>query len=334
MPSIGITIAKRCNMFHGSSRIVILTLFMGLLGLLGSSARSQPATNTTVDSTDPADQHVWELNDYLKGTAPKIRDEVNGELERLTAKQKDLRHRCSGYDAAILAEQAAATNAAHNSDKYLKLAVEKKHAEADLKTARESGTAQEKLDASSNFNRIRQAMDKMVTDAVANDAKIPQLLKDKKEDQQELKQCEDAVATAQKWRDKLISALRDTFKMKWPLTPGAAGVLGVVTPLDDPSANGVTVEYEAYEPIETGGTQEGITTIRAVFHKVRLHLTGIDTKGMGKGVPVAQDRNFTIVGRPRGDEFDRTYEARPARDDLDRLFELLIPLRDVPPAAR
>jgi len=313
-------------MFHGS----VITLF---LGLCVSVALAEPAADTPVVSTNPADQHVWELTDYLKGTAPKIRDLVNGELERLTAKQKDVRQRCSGYDAAILAEQAAVTNAVHKSDAYQKLAAEKAQAEADLKTARETGTAQEKLDASSNFNRIRTAMEKMESSAVAADTKIPQLLKDKKEEQQEMKRCDEAVITAQKWRDKLISALRDTFKMKWPLTPGAAGILGMVTPVDDPDANGVTVEYVAYEPVETGGTQEGIMQIKAIFHQVRLHLTGMDTKGMHKGTPVAIDRNFTIVRRARGDEPERTYEARPAKDDIDRLFELLIPLRELPPPA-
>jgi len=316
-------------MFKGPIWIAILAL-----GLSGFSAGAEPAADTRSDSTNPADQHVWELTDYLKGTAPKVRDQVNGELERLTAKQKALRQHSSAYDAAILAEQAAVTNSVHKSDAYQKLAAEKTQAEIDLKTARESGTAQEKLDASSNFNRIRSAMEKMETSAVANDVKIPQLLKDKKEEQQELKRCDDAVSTAQKWRDKLISALRDTFKMKWPLTPGAAGILGIVTPVDDPDANGVTVEYVAYEPVETGATQEGITQIRAIFHNVRLHLTGIDTKGMSKNTPVALDRNFTIVRRARGDEPERTYEARPAKDDVDRLFELLIPLRDVPPPSR
>jgi hypothetical protein len=316
-------------MLKGLGSIFILPLILGLTGARAAAAGDAPS-----DSANPADQHVWDLTDYLKGTAPKVRDQVNGELERLTAKQKDLRKRSAGYDAAILAEQAAVTNAVHKSDAYQKLAAEKNQAEADLKAARANGTAQEKLDASSNFNRIRTAMEKMETSAVANDAKIPQLLKDKKEDQQELKRCDDAVNTAQKWREKLISALRDTFKMRWPLTPGAAGILGIVTPVDDPDANGVTVEYVAYEPIETGGTQEGITQIRAIFHNVRLHLTSIDTKGMSKGTPVALDRNFTIVRRARGDEPERTYEARPAKDDVDRLFELLIPLRDVPPPTR
>jgi len=318
-------------MLNGDYWIVILTLF---LAISGSPALAEPAMDTRLDSSDPADQHVWELTDYLKGTPAKIRDQVNGELERLTAKQKDLKRHSSGFDAAVLAEQAAVTNAVHKSDAYQKLAAARVQAEADLKAARASGTAQEKLDASSNFNHIRQAMEKMETDAVASDAKIPQLLKDKKEDLQELKNCDEAVATAQKWRDKLISALRDTFKMHWPLNPGAAGILGVVTPADDPDGNGVTVDYIAYEPVSTGGTQEGITTIRAIFHNVRLHLTGIDTKGMRKGTPVALDRNFTIVRRARGEESERTYEARPAKDDVDRLFELLIPLREVPPPSR
>jgi hypothetical protein len=314
-------------MFKGLGWIVLCFV----LCLCVSRASSEPAADAGADSSDPADQHVWELTDYLKGNPHKIRDQINGELERLIAKQKDLRRRCSGYDAAILAEQAAVTDTVHKSDPYLQLAAAKSQAEADLKAARATGTAQEKLDASSNFNHIRQAMEKMETDALANDAKIPQLIKDKKEDQKELKQCDDAVATAQKWRDKLISALRDTFKMHWPLNPGAAGILGVVTPVADPDAGGVTVDYEAYEPISTGGTQEGITQIRAIFHNVRLHLTGIDTKGMIKGRPVALDRNFTISRRSRGDEDERTYEAHPARDDVDRLFELLIPLRDQPP---
>jgi hypothetical protein len=322
-------LAKWCNMFKRPFWIVILGLILGFSGSRAGVAAGAPS-----DSTNPADQHVWELTDYLKGTAPKVRDQVDGELERLTAKQKDLRHRSSGYDAAILAQQAAVINAVHKSDAYQKLAAEKTRAEADLKAARESGTAQEKLDASSNFNRIRTAMEKMETNAVASDVRIPQLLKDKKEDQEELKRCDDAVNTATKWRDKLISALRDTFKMKWPLTPGAAGILAIVTPVDDPDANGVTVEYVAYEPIETGATQEGITQIRAVFHIVRLHLTGIDTKGMSKNTPLALDRNFTIVRRDRGDEPERTYEARPAKDDVDRLFELLIPLRELAPPAR
>jgi hypothetical protein len=320
-------------MLKGLCLIVVLALFVGAPG---SKALAEPAQDTAAGpgSSNPADLHVWELTDYLKGTAPKIRDQVNGELERLTAKQKALKRACEGFDSAILAEQAAVTKAVLKSDAYQKLYGERNQAEADLKTARASGTAQEKLDASSHFNHVRSALEKMVSDAVANDAKIPQLLKDKLEDEKELKNCDEAVGTARKWRDKLISALRDTFKMRWPLTPGAAGILGTVTPVDDPDAGGVTVEYVAYEPVETGGTQEGITQIRAVFHTVRLHLTGIDTKGMHKGTPVTLDRNFTIVRRVRGDDIERTYEARRAADDVDRLFELLIPLRDAPPPAR
>ncbi len=318
-------------MFKPPIWMVILAL---LPGVSGARAGAEPAADARPDLANPADQHVWDLNGYLKGTAPKIRDQVNGELERLTAKQKALRQRSSGCDTAILAEQAAVIDAVHKSEAYQKLSAEKNQAEATLKAARETGTTQEKLEASSNFNRIRAAMEKMETSAVASDARIPQLLKEKQEGQKELKQCDDAVSTAQKWREKLISAVRCGFMLQWPLDEGASGILGIVTPLEDPEPNSIVVDFDAFQVTRSHGEIEGIKEVSGFNHKVRLHVTGIDTKGLSKGTPVALDRNFVVTRRRRSRDDETIYEVRPEKDDSDRLFELLMPLRELPPPAR
>lgn len=299
------------------------------LVLLVEPAVAAPTTAPAAPA-DPRDAREWDLNEYLRGTPPHIRDTVNGELERLLAKRHELQRRTRTWKAQIESIEKDALGAARKTPEHVALAAEAKRAEQALEASKRSGTTQQKMDASARYNKLRASIDKIEQDAVRTAApKVAEMRRWIAEDEAGLARVEESITTARTWRGSLLDALRNGFRLGWPLVPGAQGVLGEVTPVDVVDDATIVVEFKAHERVAAGPAQDGLTRVRVLIHPVRLMVTGIDARPLRVGKPVLLDETFAFAGAhpPRGGD-GPTYVVRRTPHDVDRLFELIHAVRE------
>ncbi|MDB5319851.1 MAG: hypothetical protein JWN40_1482 [Phycisphaerales bacterium] len=294
------------------------TVFL-LIAASGASAQSsRPATR-------PAG-HVWELTKYLHGTTTEVRDQLNGELERQLARKAETLKQIDSITRELKAREDEAVEFTRTRPDYLKLKRERDDAEQALMAARESGTAQQKLDASAKYNRARVALEKMEKDAPATYTQAADLRAKLTEAQGALKRSEEVVKQSGQWRDELLDAVQNGFKLRGPLRTGDEGLLARVTCekiLDGESAL-LTAEMQ-WGKGEVVGEKEGIAIVDINLRRVKLNVSGIDTSKLKEGQDVVLDRNVRILKAGGGG--DAVYLAKHHVNDVDELFATIVPLR-------
>ena len=85
---------------------------------------------------------------------------------------------------------------------------------------KQCGSAQDKLDASSRFNKARFALEKMEHDAVTASESLSQDRRLLFDAQHEIKRINESLVKAVGWRDELLEALRTTFSLRGPHLKG------------------------------------------------------------------------------------------------------------------
>ena len=275
---------------------------------------------------------TFHLSQYVKGTPAEIRQMLQGPVDEFTTKVKEARERVAECEADVDAARQAALARAHESPKYQQLAAEAKQAEAALASARRSGTAQQRLDASSRFNRVRAELDKLDKSAAASDAQVPRLQAQVREERQSVERCTESLKKATAWRDQWSYAIECTFRMNAPVKPGRVGVLPAVKVLKPhgPQHEGVLVQYEAPERQNLGDKIEGIQTVNVVMKPVRL-LLAPETPGAKDakaGDVLRLYRSYRIEGVTT-DADGAVYVAARHQADPDLLMEEIVPLREM-----
>lgn len=287
------------------------------------AAWGQPTKPASRPATRPGEK-VWELNKFLHGTAGEVRDQLNGELDRLLAKKAESETRIKQYAALLARRKAEAEAAVRKSPAHVKASADLRKAEADLAQARKTGTPTEKIEASGRFNRLRLSVEKMERDAVNNDEEVKGVGALLEAERKGMPRLDESIETARRWRGELLGAIRNGHRLSWPLRSGAAGILVDCTVLDVIDGEGIILSYEAPERIATEGRQEGVTTIRYVPHRVRVVLPATDTKPFQKGATMHFCRNFEVAGSKFiGD--DVVYFVRPVHADIDTLLDTIDP---------
>ena len=273
-----------------SPAVVLVTL---------SWALQVPAAAETAEPT-------FRLGKYVKGTAPEIRQMLQGPVDEFTTKTKDAKKRLAECEAAIAAAREGAKPRLRETKRYRDLEASAEAAQRELDRVRQSGTARQKLDASTRLNRLRTTLAKMEADAVANDPHIARLKARLAEEKESVERCQLSLEKATTWRDQWVYAIECTFRIAAPVQVGSQGVLTTVRVLkpNSPTHEGVLVLYEAAEQTGLGGQVEGIQMVNVVMKKERL-LLGPDTPG--------------AAGAKKGDvlELFRTYRVESMTTDAD-----------------
>ena len=291
-----------------------------------------PQTETGVP--DVSDRHVWELTPYLKGNSSEIRELLNGEVERLAARVRET-------DAAIKRENIDWANderdalaRMHKTPAYVKAAADKAKAEADLETARKSGTTQDRLEASSHFNKLKQVLETFDHDAIVKSEDVSRDRQAVAEAQKELKRYNESLDKAVIWRSELLNDTRNGFMLKAPIVDGSKGTLPRVTVQKVIDGAHVIIEFDALtiDTSRPGKDIEGIKVFSATKSKVLLLVSGVDTNGLTKDDQTNFDRNFVINGTTAGDRGEVIFKADPSPEDVDTLFRTIVPLREPLPA--
>ena len=282
----------------------------------------------SAETPRPAAEKRFQLGQYVKGTAAEIRQMLQGPVDEFTQKTKDAKRRAAEREVALEAAKAAALPRARETPTYRRLAESAAATERELEAVRRSGTARQRIDASTRLNRLRAAMDKMDKDAVAGDGEVARQTAALAAERESVTRCEQSLEKATTWRDHWVYAIECTFRLTAPVGVGGEGVLTTVKVLEPhgPRHEGVLVEYEAAEQTGLGAEVEGIQTVNVVMKKVRL-LLGPDTPGAagaGRGDVLELFRNYRVESvTPDGDVY--VAARRPA--DVDALMAEIMPMR-------
>jgi len=301
-----------------------------LIGLCVAGTASMIEAQTTAPAAST--EHVWDLTHYLHGTTTQVRDALNQQCEQLIGRQQQLEHTRSSLESHIREEHQACLDRVHHSPAYHRLVRERDEAQQALTEARHGTDPYAKLDASSHYTKAEAAVKAYPAAALANDSDLANAQQRLAKVNDELHQVKPALADALAWRQKLLDAMRQTFRMHGPITTGSQGILAQVTPLKV-YKHGILIQYEAPEYLgedDTAGNQEGIVTYKVLVRKVYLLVGGLDTSSMAENHPVTLDQNFTVTRSYFDDKLGMMYVATPSPADTDELFKAILPLHPVP----
>jgi hypothetical protein len=289
-------------------------LFIAAWGAAGQTTRAA--------ATRAAEQ--WELTKYLHGSTAQVRDQLNGELERQLTHKAETLKQIDAVSKELKTQETEAVEFTRTRPDYLKLKQERDEAEQALKTARESGTAQQKLEASGKYNRARVALEKMEKDAPATYTQAADLRAKLKDLDASLKRSDEAIGKATEWRDELLDSSINAFKLAGPFHPGDEGVLKRVTceKIIDGQTAIVSSELQ-WGKGQRVGEKEGIALIEMNFRRVKFKVSGIDTSHMKEGQDFAFNHNVRIL-KGGGDDL---YLAAHHVNDVDQLMDTIIPLK-------
>jgi len=269
----------------------------------------------------------YNLTSYLKGTAPQVRDRLNGEVERLIVRLKESQTALADCDKDIANDTKAAIEKARKSDLYRQTLAEKTRAEQELEIARKSGTPQERLQAGSRFNKARLTIEKMENDAVLHSEALAQDRNHSYDIQRQIKRFKESLDRAVAWRTELLNAIRTTYGMRGPLKDGSKGVLPLVTVAKVVDADHLLVRYDAPELISKGKEAEGIQSYSARFYHTTI-LVPLDTKNIKTGDKINIDHVYVIDGSTHTEDRGTVFSAKRLENETDVLFDTIVPLRE------
>lgn len=282
-------------------------LFVVITCLAAGSARA----------VDPHNQ-TWDLTDYLKGTPAQIRAVLYKEIIRLTRNNRETRRELAEAQADLSRDTAAALDRAHARTDCAAMIKELPHAKQELDRARSGGTTEQRMAASSKYNRIREQIDAIERSELRSDRQIPADQKRIAELTSQIDEQKKSLDKAEEWKNRIVNAIEFSFRLRWPLTPGDQGLLGDVVVRDVISDDSFTCTYDAFEKLSEGHDTEGLVGVQGVVHSVHLLVEGVDTKSLMAGGTINLDKNFELMGKKEigGEVFYRVRRVAAAEDVL------------------
>lgn len=260
---------------------------------------------------------VWELTDYLKGTPAQIRATLYKEIIRLTRASRETSRELTEAQSDLSSDTKAVLDRAHARSDCAGLIRALPQARADLDRARSSGTTQERMTASSKFNRIKEAIEAIEKSEMRGDRQIPADQKRIAELTSEAKEQKTSLDKAEEWKSRIVNAVEFSFKLQWPLKVGDRGLLGDVVVRDVISSDSFTCTYEAFETLAEGHNAEGIVDVHGVGHVIGMMVEGVDTKSLKTGSTVNLDQIFELIRKKEiGGEMFYMVRRSPGAEDF------------------
>ncbi len=100
-----------------------------------------------------------------------------------------------------------------------------------------------------------------------------------------------------------------------------------MTPIQIIDDHSMLIEYEAFEEVGKGGEKEELQQVDVIPHRVKLLVSGFDTKGLAEKKAVLIDKTFSVQ---KTDDNGRYVVAPTPHSAIDDFFEKVIPLRTIP----
>lgn len=263
---------------------------------------------------DP-NQKVWELTDYLKGTPAQLRSSLYKEIIRIRRVSRETSRQLSDAQAELAGDSKAVIGRAHGQLEFKALFAQLDQAKQELDRARNGASTEERMAASSKYNRVKADIAALEKNVLRDDRQVSA-------DQKLVNQLA-AEATAQKksldkavdWKDTVCNAVEFPRRIHWPLHVGDKGFLGDLV-VWDVGDDGFSCLYDAFEITSEGHNAEGIVDLNGIHHEVSLLVQGVDTRSLKAGGNINLDRTFVIVKKKiTGDQVMYVVLPSPAPDD-------------------
>jgi hypothetical protein len=258
---------------------------------------------------------IWHFNDYLHGTTDQVVQQLNKDVVRLQDLIKQAQADIDQLKNDITTEQAASDEKVKKTQQYADLLADMNEADAERKTA----TGQDKLDASSRFNKDRFAILKLEHDAEELNSTLVDDRRFLAQHQQELKGHQTSLQGAIKWRRDLLKVLGDSFSMEWPIRPGTVGFIPTVQ-VKEMKNGKMACEYLAPEAgsDQVVAQKEGYTETKVMAREVMLIMDLVD--GAKVGQTLTLNKTFRIDEIHEDDSGVVFCRATPAPGEADTLF--------------
>lgn len=263
----------------------------------------------------------WNLTDYLKGTPEQIRRILYKDIIRLDRSIRDTEHAIEEAKLELAKDTADSLDRCHKRPDYVAAKAERDSAARDLIAARNGGQTEDRVRASSRFNRAKAITDRLEGEAISGNPHIhvdqQQLATNigRLSDQQ--KSLSDAIA----WKDHLLAAGANSLKLVWPVDPGATGFLGTVK-VDEVDGDKILVGYEVFEPTEQSDAGEGLVIRKGIVHPVKLLITCPESHDCHQGSRLLLNRTFEVVAEKEIGDVN-CFIVRSSPSDADKLWQVL-----------
>jgi hypothetical protein len=263
---------------------------------------------------DP-NQKVWELTEYLKGTPTQLRSSLYKEIIRIMRVSRETHRQLADAQAELGADSKSVIARAHERPEFKALFAQLEQAKQELDRARTGASTEERMAASSKFNRVKADIAALEKNALRDDRQVSA-------DQKLVNQLA-AEATAQKkslnkavdWKDTVCNAVEFPRRLRWPLHIGDKGFLGDLV-IWDIGDDGFSCLYDAFEITSEGHNAEGIVDLNGNHHEVALLVQGVESRSLKAGGNINLDRTFVIVRKKMtGDQVMYVLRPSPLPDD-------------------
>jgi hypothetical protein len=275
-------------------------------------------------------ERIWHITDYIKGTSPQIHDLLCGEIHRLNDKVRQTEKAVADDNAALENDKKPLIAAYLKGSEYLsakadvakyKAALDKAHAAEDTAAAMEAGSL---------YNKTRDAVKSMERAASAAADRNDEVQQDHvrlKADQENLARLQVSLKKAVQWHDELVTAMRNSAMIQWPLGEQSIGILGVVIPIDVDRDGTLTCIASVREDISTKDSGEGMVAVKQKMHPVRVTIknANLPANQVKLNKPMQFDRNVEVeTGHyVYGKDIDAIVVVEAKHSDLDDLLEAI-----------
>ena len=237
--------------------------------------------NLRPEPQEPGRPVTWDLR-FAKGTADEVVQKLDGEADRLTALVASLADQERTLAAGLPVLEAKVAEAVRKTPAYISTKAETDKAEQVLKRARETGTSQEKLDASGRYNTLRLALQDMEKKAAKADGAVPAQQAAIAKAKAQLAPLREALAKATELRADIVSRLKASADLTWPLQAGDEGTLMAGEVLDA-TADGVSVRASVDQRVGREEKAEVGVNVKVVRRTVVMQVTGFDASKLRRG---------------------------------------------------
>jgi hypothetical protein len=270
---------------------------------------------------DAKGERIWKLNSYIHGTRFQIRDQLHGEVERITAELQEKNARIAFLKTD---EQRNEADFLAGMVNYQKVTKQVADAKTKLDQGRMDHNSRAIVEETSRYNRLSHLLEKLAAAArpeMLKDEYIAQDLKLIETAQQDIARLTESKEKAEKWRDTLQDAIRNTFVISWPLGKGEVGIMGAMTPERVDEEGQLWVSYDVCEWRDEKRNAEGISTFDTVRHPAAVCLLGVNPNSFKKGIKTTFDKTIEVVGTGHLDDGGLVAVFRLKRSEVDDLFE-------------
>jgi hypothetical protein len=263
----------------------------------------------------------WNLTDYLKGTPEQIRALLYKDIIRLDRSVRDTERAFKEAEAELEKDKAESLDICHKRPDFIAAKAERDAAAKALVSARNGGTSEDRLSASSRYNRAKAITDRLEADSISKNTNIRADQGALNASVERLADQKKSLADAIAWKDRLVSAALNSLKLEGPLDPGASGFLGTVK-VEDVQDNTVILDFLAFEARSETDTGEGLGVKEGVARRVKLLVSRSDTGDCHRGSLIMLNRTFKVASMKVIDD-ETFYMVRPSPSDEDALWKVL-----------